>query len=50
MLRDDTVLTLPTKPVKIGSKYMKSLYSVGIPAAVAIFLYDLVTMVINSGC
>ena len=45
--RDDTVLTIPTKLVKIESKYKKSLYSVGIPAAVAIFLYDLVTMVIN---
>ena len=46
-LRNDTVLTLPTKPVKLDRKYLRSLYSVGIPAAVSIFLYDLVTMVIN---
>ena len=46
-VKNDTVLTLPTKPVKIDGRYLKSLYSVGIPAAVAIFLYDLVTMVLN---
>ncbi|MCR4590150.1 MAG: cation transporter [Lachnospiraceae bacterium] len=46
-LQNDTVLTLPARLVKIEGKYKKSLYSVGIPAAVAIFLYDLVTMVIN---
>ena len=46
-LRNDTVLTLPTRFVKIEGKYLGSLYSVGIPAAVAIFLYDLVTMVLN---
>ena len=46
-LRKDTVLTLPTRLVRIPGDYLRSLYSVGIPAAVAIFLYDLVTMVLN---
>ena len=46
-LKDDTTLTLPARIEKIGSINKRSLYSVGIPAAIAIFLFDLVTIVLN---
>lgn len=46
-LRKETVLALPRKLEGIGKELSKGLYSVGIPAAVAIFLFDLVTIVIN---
>ena len=46
-LRNKTVLTIPHRIEKINKEQRKSLYSVGIPAAVAIFLFDLVTIVIN---
>ena len=46
-LRDRTVLVIPRRIERIGREYKRALYSVGIPAAVAIFLYDLVTIVIN---
>ena len=46
-LKDDTTLVLPTRIEKIGSFNKRSLYSVGIPAAIAIFLFDLVTIVLN---
>lgn len=46
-LKAKSVLTLPRKLVKISREQSRSLYSVGIPAAVAIFLFDLVTIVIN---
>lgn len=46
-LRDRTVLSIPRRIEKISSEQKKSLYSVGIPAAFAIFLFDLVTIVIN---
>lgn len=42
-----TVLELPKRLERIERDYKKSLYSVGIPAAFAIFLFDLVTMVVN---
>lgn len=46
-LRDKTVLVLPRRIEKLSGGQMKSLYSVGIPAAFAIFLFDLVTIVTN---
>ena len=46
-VRETTVLELPRRLEKISGEHKKSLYSVGIPAAVAIFLFDLVTMVLN---
>ena len=46
-LRDKTVLVLPRRIEKISGDQKRSLYSVGIPAAFAIFLFDLVTIVVN---
>ena len=46
-LREKTVLVLPRRLERIAADYRRSLYAVGIPAAFAIFLYDLVTIVIN---
>ena len=42
-----SVLSLPKRLEKIGSQNAGAFYSVGIPAAVAIFMFDLVTIVIN---
>lgn len=46
-VRDRTPLVLPGRIEKIGSTNSRSLYSVGVPSAIAIFLFDLVTIVIN---
>ncbi len=46
-VRDTTPLTLPTRIVRIGRAHARSLYSVGVPAAISIFLFDLVTIVLN---
>ena len=46
-LREKTVLALPRRIEKLDGQQRRSLYSVGIPAAFAIFLFDLVTIVIN---
>ena len=46
-VRSKSVLDLPKRIEKIGKENAKSFYSVGIPAAFAIFLFDLVTIVIN---
>jgi len=46
-LKDKTVLVLPRKPVRIRKDHLKSLYMVGVPAAISIFLFDLVTIVFN---
>lgn len=46
-LRDRTPLMLPTRLEKLSPEHARAFYSVGIPAAVAIFLFDLVTIVIN---
>lgn len=46
-LRDTTVLTLPRRIESISKKERVSLYSVGIPAAFAVFLFDLVTIFTN---
>ena len=46
-LRDKTVLALPRRIERISPAHRRSLYSVGLPAAFSIFLFDLVTIVIN---
>ena len=46
-LREKTALALPRRIEKLDGQQRRSLYSVGIPAAFAIFLFDLVTIVIN---
>ena len=46
-LKDKTVLSIPKKIERIGKENTKSLYSVGIPAAFAIFLFDVVTIALN---
>ena len=46
-IKDRSVLELPRRIVRLEKTQLKSLYSVGIPAAFAIFLFDLVTIVIN---
>ena len=46
-LRDRSVLMLPKRIERLSSEEKRSLYSVGIPSALAIFLFDLVTIVIN---
>ncbi|MBR2770048.1 MAG: hypothetical protein IKD68_14045 [Solobacterium sp.] len=45
--KEESVLTVPRRIGKLPADQKKSLYSVGIPAMIAIFLFDLVTMVIN---
>ena len=44
---DRSVLQLPVRLEKLGREHARSFYSVGIPAAVSIFLFDLVTIVLN---
>ncbi|MBR4157307.1 MAG: cation transporter [Oscillospiraceae bacterium] len=46
-LRDKTVLTIPRGLCRLDGAARKALYSVGIPAAVSVFLFDIVTIVIN---
>ena len=46
-LREKTVLALPRRMEKLSGGEKKSLYSVGVPAALAIFLFDLVTIMTN---
>jgi len=46
-VRNESVLRFTVKRERIEGVFKKSLYSVGIPAAVAVFLFDLVTIVIN---
>lgn len=46
-VREKTVLVIPKRMERIGADHKRSLYSVGIPAALAVFLFDLVTIVIN---
>ena len=46
-VRDKSVLRLPRRIEKLEKEHIRSFYSVGIPAAIAIFLFDLVTIVIN---
>ena len=46
-VRNETVLKISFKREKISKEHLKSLYMVGVPAAISIFLFDLVTIVIN---
>lgn len=46
-LKEETILTFPGKIEKISKKSMESLFSVGVPAALSLFLFDLTNMVIN---
>lgn len=43
----ESALSLSLRPVKLEKTDLKSLYMVGIPAAVSIILYDIVTMMLN---
>ncbi|MCR4908004.1 MAG: cation transporter [Lachnospiraceae bacterium] len=43
----ESILEFPKRLEHIGRDNLKTLFSVGIPAAVAIFFFDLVTIVIN---
>ena len=46
-VRFDSILALPRRVEKIQPQSMKSLFSVGVPAAMTLLLYDLTNMVIN---
>ena len=46
-VRHESVLNISFKPVHLEKDHLRSLYMVGIPAAVSIFLFDLVNIVIN---
>lgn len=46
-VRGNTILALPRRIERIEKKSMESLFSVGIPAAMSLLLYDLTNMVIN---
>ena len=46
-VKNDTILRIPRKIEKIRKNSMKSIFSVGVPAAFSILLYDLTNVVIN---
>ena len=46
-VRDESVVHFSFKSVKLAKEQLKSLYMVGIPAAISIFLYDFVVIVVN---
>ena len=46
-LKGETVLSLPRRVEKIRKDSLGSLFSVGLPAAMSLLLFDLTTMVIN---
>jgi len=46
-LRDETILEFPRRLERIEKSSMASLFSVGVPAALSLFLYDLTNIVIN---
>ena len=46
-VRNESVIKISFKRGKIDKKDLSSLYMVGVPAAISIFLFDLVTIVIN---
>lgn len=46
-VKNKSVLSIPRKLEKIEKAHLRSFYTVGIPAAIAIFLFDLVTIVLN---
>lgn len=46
-LKEETVLSLPRRAEKIRRDSLRSLFSVGIPAAMSLLLFDLTNIVIN---
>ena len=46
-LRNVTPLSIPYKWAKIDNKYKKSIFGVGLPAALAILLFDIITILTN---
>lgn len=46
-VRKESILALPRRVERIEKKSMQSIFSVGIPAAMSLLLYDLTNMVIN---
>ena len=46
-VKKDTILALPKSIEKIRSTSWKSIFAVGVPAALSLLLYDLTTIVIN---
>lgn len=46
-VQDDSILALPKRIEKIRKNSVKSLFSVGVPAAMGVLLFDLTNMVIN---
>ena len=46
-VRHESVLKISFKPVHLEKEHLRSLYTVGVPAAISIFLFDLVNIVIN---
>ena len=46
-VRNESVLKITFKKEKLLKEHLRSLYSVGIPAAISIFLFDLVTIIVN---
>lgn len=46
-VRKDSILALPRRIEKIQRKSIQSLFSVGVPAAMSLLLYDLTNIVIN---
>ena len=46
-LRNATPLSIPLKWARIEGKYVKSIFGVGLPAALAILLFDIVTILTN---
>lgn len=49
-VRNESVLKISLKPSRLEKDHLRSLYMVGIPAAISIFLFDLVIIVINRLC
>ena len=46
-VKNESVLRFTIRKERIEPEHKKSLYSVGVPAAIAVFLFDLVTIIIN---
>lgn len=46
-VKNETILALPKRIEKIRRESMQSIFSVGVPAAMSLLLYDLTNMVIN---
>ena len=46
-VRDSSVLDLPRRIERIRSNSIKDIFSIGVPAAFSVFLYDLTNIVIN---